>query len=136
MIRKLLAAGLLLLWACGVAIAQPGAPPDPVYGHIAALMHESAALVPPGRVERALMLTLRAAQDAAREGHISTALTLVRTFAFEVRGVKRAKRLSADAADVLIARAEDAIRYLSYALHIQQERRHDGPRDLADSEWP
>ena len=31
------------------------------------------------------------------------------TFTFEVRGVKRANRLGAEAADVLIAKAEDAI---------------------------
>lgn len=138
MIRKLLAAGLLLLGACGIAVAQPSGAPadDPAHVHIAALMEESTALALPDRVERALMLTLRAAQDAVRQGHMSTALTLVRTFAFEVRGVRRAKRLPAGAADALIARAEDAIRYLSYALHIQQEHRHDGARPLADSEWP
>ena len=70
-------------------------------------MDESAALSLPVRVERAFRLTLHAANDALREGEISRALTLLlRTFTFEVRGVKRAKRLHADAADVLIAGRE------------------------------
>lgn len=110
--RRICAAVLLLLAALGVATAQPlagPAPQDPVHVHIAALIQESAALGLPARVEHALMLTLRAAQDAVHEGQRSRARTLLRTFAFEVRGVKRAKRLPAGAADALIARAVEAM---------------------------
>jgi len=112
MIRRTLAVVLLLLGALGVATAQPLdglAPENPASGQITTLMQESAALSLPVRVERAFSLTLNAAHDALREGQVSRALTLLRTFAFEVRGVKRAKRLRADAADALLARVEEAI---------------------------
>lgn len=112
MVRRIFVAVLLLLAALGVATAQPldgVAPEDPVHAQIAALIDESAALALPVRVERALMLTLRAARGAVDEGQMSTALILLRTFTFEVRGVKRAKRLPAGAADALIARAEAAM---------------------------
>ena len=107
MTRRLVVAVLLLLAALGVATAQPLASTlgDPAHVQIAALIQESIAMELPPRVEHALMLTLRAAQDAALEGQRSKALTLLRTFAFEVRGVKRAKRVPARTADALIARA-------------------------------
>jgi hypothetical protein len=110
MIRRTFAAVLLLLAALGVATAQPlAAPQDPAHAQIAALIQESAALGLPARVEHALTLTLRAAQDAVINGQRSRARTLLRTFAFEVRGVRRAKRLPAGAADALIAKAVAAI---------------------------
>ena len=116
MIRRTLAVVLLLLGALGVATAQPVdglVPEDPARIQITTLIQESAALSLPVRVDRALRLTLNAAYDALREGQVSRALTLLRTFTFEVRGVKRAKRLRADVADALIARAEEAIGALS-----------------------
>ena len=116
MIRRTLAVVLLLLGALGVATAQPLdglAPEDPAHIQISTLIQESAALSLPVRVDRAFRLTLNAAHDALREGQVSRALTLLRTFTFEVRGVKRAKRLRADVADALIARAEEAIGALS-----------------------
>jgi hypothetical protein len=116
MIRRTLAVVLLLLGALSVATAQPVdglAPEDAVHIQITTLMQESASLSLPVRVDRAFMLTLSAAHDAIREGQVSRALTLLRTFTFEVRGVKRAKRLRADVADALIARAEEAIGALS-----------------------
>ena len=107
MTRRLVVAVLLLLAALGVATAQPlaGTLRDPAHVQIAALIQESIAMEMPPRVEHALVLTLRAAHDAALEGQRSRALTLLRTFAFEVRGVKRAKRVPARTADALIARA-------------------------------
>jgi hypothetical protein len=107
MTRRLVVTVLLLLAALGVATAQPlaGTLRDPAHVQIAALIQESIAMDMPPRVEHALMLTLRAAQDAALEGQRSRARTLLRTFAFEVRGVKRAKRVPARTADALIARA-------------------------------
>ena len=108
MIRRIFVAVLLLLAALGVATAQPlagPAPQDPADIQIAALIQESAALGLPARVEHALTLTLRAAQEAAQEGQWSRVLTLLRTFAFEVRGVKRAKRVPGGTADALIAKA-------------------------------
>ena len=108
MVRRIFVAVLLLLAALGVATAQPlegVAPRDPAHVQIAALIQESIAMEMPPRVEHALMLTLRAAQNAALEGRRARALTLLRTFAFEVRGVKRAKRVPARTADALIARA-------------------------------
>jgi len=107
---------LLLLAALGIATAQPLdglAPEDPAHIQISTLIQESASLSLPVRVDRAFRLTLNAAHDALREGQVSRALTLLRTFTFEVRGVKRAKRLRADVADALIARAEEAIGALS-----------------------
>jgi hypothetical protein len=112
MIRRTLAVVLLLLGALGVATAQPVdglAPGDSAHIQITTLMQESAALSLPVRIDRAFKLTLSAAHDALREGEVSRALTLLRTFAVEVRGVKRAKRLRADVADALIARTEEAI---------------------------
>ena len=111
MLHTLLAAVLVLFASRGIAAAHP---PDPApdadaSNRIASLIDESTALSLPGRVERAFLLTLHAANEALRQGEVSHAVTLLKTFAFEVRGVKRAKRLRADAADVLIARAEEAI---------------------------
>jgi hypothetical protein len=123
MIRRVFAAVLLLLAALGVATAQPldePAPQDAARIQIAVLIQESEALGLPARVEHALMLTLRAAEDAVHEGQRSRALTLLRTFAFEVRGVKRAKRLSAGAADALIARAVEAMGTLD-TLYTQRQ---------------
>ena len=112
MIRRAFAAVLLVLAAFGIATAQQlgrVAPQDPAHRHIAALIQESAALRLPARVEHALTLTLRAAQDAVLNGEPSKARILLRTFAFEVRGVRRAKRLSAGDADALLARAAAAM---------------------------
>jgi hypothetical protein len=112
MFRRIFAAVILLLVALGVASAQPldgAAPDDAAYIKIAALIQDSAALSLPLRVERAFMLTLNAANDALLQGQHRRARTLLRTFMYEVRGVKRAKRLRPEAADVLIARAEEAI---------------------------
>lgn len=102
---------LLFLLAAGRAAANPpeSAPANPAQAHVAALIDESAALSLPPRVERALLLTLRAADDALRRGEPSTARIFLQTFAVEVRGVKRARRLPGDAADALLARAEAAI---------------------------
>jgi hypothetical protein len=108
MVRRIFVAVLLLLAALGVATAQPldgVSPRDAAHVQIAALIQESIATEMPPRVAHALMLTLHAAQNAALEGQRSRALTLLRTFAFEVRGVKRAKRVPAGTADALIARA-------------------------------
>jgi len=111
MFRKLLATTLLLLGAWGVATAQPSglAPENPARRQVAALIDESAALSLPVRVERAFMLTLQAAHDALQQGQVPKALVHLKTFAVEVRGAKRAKRLPAEAADLLIARAEEAM---------------------------
>ena len=102
---------LLVLLGAGHAAANPpeSGPVNPAQAHVAALIDESAALSLPPRVERAFLLTLRAADDALRQGESSRARILLKTFAVEVRGVKRARRLPADAADALIARAEAAI---------------------------
>jgi len=114
MVHILLAVVVVLFASRGVAAAYPPdpAPDGEASGHIAFLIDESAASSLPLRVERAFLLTLHAAGDAVRQGHISQALTLLRTFAFEVRGAKRAKRLRAETADALIARAENVIRTL------------------------
>jgi hypothetical protein len=85
------------------------APQDPADVQIAALIEESAALGLPARVEHALTLTLRAALDAALKGQRLEARTLLRTFSFEVRGARRAKRLPAGAADALVAKAVAAM---------------------------
>lgn len=117
MLRRAFAAVLLLLAALGVATAQPLdglAPDDPAHVHITTLIQQSATLALPVRVERAFVLTLRAADDAFRRGDIPRTVMLLRTFAFEVRGVKRAKRMPADSADALIARAEVAIGTLGW----------------------
>jgi hypothetical protein len=114
MLHTLLAVLLVLFASRGVAAAHPPdpAPVEEASHRIAILIDESAALSLPPRVERAFLLTLHAAGEAIRQGQVSQALTLLRTFAFEVRGVKRARRLRADTADALIARAEDVIRTL------------------------
>ena len=119
MTRRLVFAVLLLLAALRVATAQPlaGTLRDPAHVQIAALIQESIAMEMAPRVEHALMLTLRAAQDAALEGQTSRALTLLRTFAFKVHGVKRAKRVPARTADALIARAVQVIGYTSDTLY-------------------
>ena len=110
MLRTLLLILFCLIAARGLAAADPpDAGHDPAVSRIAALVDESAALSLPVRVERAFNLTLHAANDALRRGETGRAMVLLRTFTFEVRGVKRAKRLHADAADLLIAKAEDAI---------------------------
>ena len=111
MFRALLVGLVVLVSLRGIAAAHPpDLAPDDVAGvYIASLIDESTALSLPVRVERAFLVTLRAAADALRRGEASRALTLLRTFAFEVRGVKRARRLRAEAADTLIARAEEAI---------------------------
>ena len=111
MAQTLLAAFLVLFASRGIAAAHPPdpAPEDEVSSRIASLIDESAALSLPVRVERAFLLTLQGAGEALRKGEISHAVTLLRTFAFEVRSVKRAKRLRAEEADALIARAEEAI---------------------------
>jgi len=102
---------LVLLTSCyGIAAAGPGDPfDDPACNQIAALIDESAALSLPARVERAFMLTLRAAKDAAHDGQYARALILLRTFTFEVRGATRAKRLPAAPAHLLVARAEEVM---------------------------
>jgi hypothetical protein len=103
------------------AAAAPQSPPQAPRDscEIAALIDASAALGLPARVERAFLLTLRTAGDAYHRGEIQRAVTLLKTFSFEVRGVKRARRLPPDTADMLLARTEDAIRYVSHAVHIQ-----------------
>lgn len=103
---------LIAVVARGIAAAHPpdAAPADTPETCIAALISDSAALSLPVRVERAFMLTLHGAADALRQGEIVRAQTLLRTFAFEVRGVKRARRVPADVADALIARTEAALR--------------------------
>jgi outer membrane PBP1 activator LpoA protein len=110
MVRSLIIVLLVLLGA-GAALAYPpdSAPPNPAQAQVAALIDESGALSLPPRVERAFLLTLLAADAALRQGESSRARVLLNTFAIEVRGVKRARRLRADAADALIARAEAAI---------------------------
>ena len=114
MVRTLLAVVLVLFAARGVAAAYPPdpAPADDALICVASLATESAGMSLPGRVERAFLLTLHAADDALRRGDIPQAITLLRTFAFEVRGVKRSKRLGPEAADTLIAHAEDVIEAL------------------------
>lgn len=103
---------VLLFAALGVANAQA---PLGLVSHsshdgdrIERLMAEMTALSLPTRIERALMLTLQAADTALHQGRIAQARVLLRTFVYEVRGVKRARRLSADTADGLLARAEQA----------------------------
>ena len=111
MFRTLLLVVLLLIAGRGAAAADPPdrTADDPAYNYIAAIIDESAALSLPVRVERAFNLTLYAASDAFREGKTASAVVMLRTFTFEVRGVKHARRLRAEAADLLIARAEEAI---------------------------
>ena len=115
MFRIVLLVVLLIVTARGIAAADPpDRTADDAYNYIEAIIDESAALSLPIRVERAFNLTLHAASDAFREGRTARAVVLLRTFTFEVRGVKRAKRLRAEAADVLIA-AEEAIAVLGQA---------------------
>ena len=110
---------LLALLTCshGIATAGPGdAVSDPACSKIAALIDESTALSLAPRVERALTLTLIEADNAAHGGDHVKALTLLRTFTFEVRGAKRAHRVPSGAADVLLARAQDAMRAIAPRL--------------------
>lgn len=102
----------LIIVGCGIAAADPpdAAPDDTPAASIAALIDDSVRLSLPHRVERAFLLTLHAAADALRQGDLVRAQILLRTFAFEVRGVKRARRVPADVADALIARTEAALR--------------------------
>src|SRR4029453_15112598 len=102
---------LVLLVASGAAAGNPQDAQlgDPTQVHVAALIDESAALSLPPRVERALLLTLQAAGDALRQGEASRARVLLKTFAVEVRGVKRAKRVTPADAAPPIARARAAI---------------------------
>jgi hypothetical protein len=111
MFRRLAAAALLLLAAWSIAVAQPAGDErnDRLDMEIAALVSEITDASLPVRIERAFLLTLRCAADAIRQGDVSRAQMLLRTFAFEVRGVRRAKRISPDAADPLIEKAEKLI---------------------------
>jgi hypothetical protein len=111
MFRALIVGLVVLVTLRGIAAAHPPdlAPDEVAVACISSLIDESTALSLPIRVERAFLVTLRAADDALRRGEASRALTLLRTFAFDVRGVKRARRLPAETADALIARAEEAI---------------------------
>ncbi|HUP41169.1 MAG TPA: hypothetical protein VM115_13680 [Vicinamibacterales bacterium] len=115
MLRALSFAAFIILAHAAATSAQslPQAQAQDDTCQIAALIDMSAALELPTRVERALLLTLRTAGDAYHQGEIHRALTLLRTFTFEVRGARRAKRLPPDSADMLLARAEDAIRELA-----------------------
>ena len=111
MVRTLMAVVLVLFAPRGVAAAYP---PDPApdaeaSSYVASLIDDSAAMALPIRIERAFLLSLNAAGEALRRGDASQAAKHLKTFAFEVRGVKRARRLRADTADMLIARAEAAI---------------------------
>ena len=119
MTRRIVVVALIVFAAIAVANAQPSSPALDDSCRIAALIDATAALGLPTRVERAFLLTLRTAADACHQGEMQRAATLLRTFSFEVRSVRRAKRLRAEAADMLLARTADAIRYLSNALHIQ-----------------
>ena len=111
MVRTLLVAALVLSASSGMASAQPvdAVAAGAASSHISALIDRSAALALPARIERAFMLTLHAAGDALGQGDAAKALTLLKTFAFEVRGVKRARRIRADVADDLVARAGEAM---------------------------
>ena len=115
MFRHLVIAAALVAGARGLAEADPVSvgSAEPICAQITALIDESVALKLSPRVERAFTLTLHAADAAVHDGETGRALTLLRTFAFEVRSVTRAKRLPEDAAHVLIARAESAIRVLN-----------------------
>jgi hypothetical protein len=115
----LLAAGHASAGADPVNLGSGGS----VCTQIAALMDESVALKLPPRVERALTLTLQAADAAVHDGQNGRARTLLRTFAFEVRGATRAKRLQDDAAQVLIAGAQEAIGTLSRGGNTETEKR-------------
>jgi hypothetical protein len=116
MLRSFVLALVMLLAASGGAAANPPNPAqddDPTKVHVAALIDESAALSLPPRVERAFLLTLFAVNEALQQGEPSRARVLLKTFAVEVRGVKRAKRLPPAVADALLARAEAAIQTCS-----------------------
>ena len=109
------ALGLVLVVLLVASVAAAANPPNPAQiddrtqVQVAALINQSAALSLPPRVERAFLLTLFAVDEALRQGEASRARVLLKTFAVEVRGVKRANRLPPAAADALIARAEAAI---------------------------
>src|SRR5688572_30921452 len=119
MFRTIFFVAFMIVAAVAIATAQPLSQATDDSCQIAALIQTSAALELPTRVERAFLLTLRTAGDAYHRGEMPRALTLLRTFAFEVQGVRRAKRLPPDTADMLLGRTEDAIRYLSNAVHLQ-----------------
>ena len=110
---------LLVLMTCfpGMAMAGPGeAGNETACSRIAALIHESTALSLPARVERAFMLTLIEADNAAHNGDRLKALTYLRTFTVEVRGAKRVDRVRPQEADVLIAKAREAMEALAPPL--------------------
>jgi hypothetical protein len=125
MFRHLVIAAALVASARGLAGADPVnvGSAEPVCAQITALLDESVALKLSPRVERAFTLTLQAADAAVHDGHNGRALTLLRTFAFEVRGVTRAKRLEEDAAQALIAGTEAAIGRLMSATNTDTEKR-------------
>jgi hypothetical protein len=109
MMRRIIAMSLLVLFAAYAAVAaSPRAPDsdDAAWANISVLIIELTSLSLPPRVERAFLLTLNAAADAAREGQAARAQTLLRTFTFEVRGVKRARRIPAETANPLIEKVE------------------------------
>jgi len=101
---------LVLLAAYAAVAASPlRAKSGETASSITALIVELTSLSLPPRVERAFLLTLNAAAEAAREGQTARAQTLLRTFAFEVRGVKRARRITAETANPLIEKVERLI---------------------------
>ena len=109
MMRRIIAMSLLVLLAAYAAVAaspRGAGSTDTTSTAITELIADLASLSLPPRVERAFLLTLNAAADAAREGQAEKAQTLLRTFTFEVRGVKRAKRIPAETANPLIERVE------------------------------
>jgi len=112
MFRTIVFVAFMTVAPIAIATAQPLSQEGDDACQIAALIDTSAALGLPSRVERAFLLTLRTAGDAYHQGDTQRAMTLLRTFSFEVRSVKRAKRLPAETAEMLIARAEDAMRGL------------------------
>jgi len=123
--RYLIVAAALLVGARGLAGADPVniGSAEPVCARITALIDESVALKLSPRVERAFTLTLYAADAAVHDGQNGRALTLLRTFAFEVRSVTRAKRLQEDAAQALIAGADATIGALISAANADSEKR-------------
>ena len=106
---------LLLIVANDAALALPAdiAGDDSASTAVTALIAESARLSLPPRVERAFLLTLQGAADALRDGDVARAQTLLKTFVFEVRSVKRARRISSATADALIEKAAKLIAAMS-----------------------
>src|SRR5688572_27383132 len=114
---------LLVLLTCFpvMAAAGPGELGDEsACSRLAALIHESTALSLPARVERAFMLTLIEADSAAHNGDRLKALTYLRTVTVEVRGAKRVDRVRPQAADVLIAKAREAMEALAPPLNVSR----------------